>query len=179
MEKNNNEFDTLTIFVKKIKAKAIIKDYENFGWSLKYESENNQYEDIVDLTFERKHKIKNKDELQLLQVYMEDKLNELGKLEKNKNPKTTALGLFFGVVGLILLVFGSLFAFNIIINIALTPSIIMMCIGSIFLVSTFIFIPKLNKKELDQFNLRHMQLNDELKEINNKAASIIGGNNDE
>lgn len=177
--KKNSEFDTLNIYVKKSKSNEIIDSYKTFGWQLKSESENNQYEDIVDLAFEREHKIKNKDELQLLQVYMEDKLNEMGKLEKNKNPKTTAFGLFFGVTGIALIVFGALFGFKVLLGINLGLSIGMSFIGIIFLILTIIFIPKLSKKELNYFNSRHSQLMSDVKEIKQKAASLFGGDKNE
>ena len=61
-------YDTLNLYVKKIKAEEIKERYKNFGWILFNEQENATYEDILDLTFTRPHKIENKDELQLMQV---------------------------------------------------------------------------------------------------------------
>ena len=56
---NYKDFDKLSLYVKKYKAEEIIKHYKNFNWKLVSESENKKYEDIVDLTFIRKHKIEN------------------------------------------------------------------------------------------------------------------------
>ena len=177
--KKNKDIDSLTIYAKKTKSKEIIKNYKTFGWHLKSESENNQYEDISDLTFYREHKIKNKDELQLLQVYMEDKLNEIGKIEKYKNSKSTAFGLFFGIISLALIIFGTLFGFKIIVGASIASSIIMSCIGIIFLILTLIFVPILSKKERACFNSRHTQLENELQEIINKATFLSGGSDSE
>ena len=83
MEKiDSNKFDTLNLFVKKIKRQDVVDTYTSLGWKLLTEKENDRYEDIIDLTFLRPHKIQNKDQLQLMQVYTEDNLNEIAKLEK-------------------------------------------------------------------------------------------------
>ena len=77
------------------------------------EKENKRYEDIVDLTFARPHKIKNKDELQLQQIYMEEKLNAIGKLERTKHVKTTSFGVSFGVITLAIFILGLLVAIKV------------------------------------------------------------------
>ena len=55
-------YDSLKLYVKKNKSKEIIEHYKLFGWELAEEFENKKYEDILDLTFCRAHKIENKDE---------------------------------------------------------------------------------------------------------------------
>ena len=102
---NYKEYDTLTLYVKKNKSTGIIKHYKIFGWELVEEADNNMYADLVDLTFIRSHKIKNKDELQLQQVYMEETLNKLGKLDKFKHAKSASVGLSVGTIILAFIVF--------------------------------------------------------------------------
>ena len=81
-------FDTLTIQVKTNKKDEVLKYYSALGWQLFDEKDNARFEDLFDLTFIRPHKIANKDELQLEQIHLENKLNALGKLEKYKDAKT-------------------------------------------------------------------------------------------
>ena len=74
--KKEIEYDELRLYVKKTKKDEIVNHYKVFGWNLVSINENKRYEDIVDLEFKRPHKIKEKDELQLLQVYMEENVNQ-------------------------------------------------------------------------------------------------------
>lgn len=173
--KTYNDFDTLKLFVKKDKYEEIVSNYKTFGWELAEKKENNKYEDIFDLTFERPHKIENKDELQLMQVYMEEKLNNLAKLERNKHPKTTSYGLIFGTFGLLFLLNGLLHIFNITPSIGLVGGIVMASFGLIFLISTAIVIPKLFKKENVYFETKSNQYKFEIVEICKKASSLSGG----
>ncbi len=177
--KTINSTDKLTLYVKKIKAQSVIEHYQTFGWQLVNEEENSRYEDIVDLSFERAHNISNKDELQLLQIYMENDLNSLAKLENNKHPKTTAFGLFFGVIGLALVVFAALHGFKILNDLSLWICITMASIGCVMLLLTAIFIPKLYKKETLIFEEKSKQYQNNLKNICEIAKKYLGGESHE
>lgn len=170
-----NDFDTLTLYVKKSKSKDIISNYQKFGWVLVSQTENSRYEDIEDIMLERPHFVENKDELQLLQVYMEEKLNAIGKLERNKYPKTTSFGLIFGVFGLALLILSALFAFHVLNGSNLALNIVMASVGILFLISTAIVIPKLKNKEQKHFKVTHLNLTSEINQITKKATSLSGG----
>ena len=173
------ENDSLTIYVKKSKSNEIKENYSLFGWQVVSEAENRSYEDILDITFSRPHKIKNKDELQLLQVYLEDKLNSLAKLERNKTPKTTAFGLFFGVLGIIFSIFGALFAFNLLSGLSTFCSITISCVGIVFLILTLLITPKLYKKEIISFKNKFSELENNIQNICEKANSLFRGENHE
>ena len=174
-----NDFDYLKIYVKKPKTERIINHYKTFGWTLKSQTENDRYEDILDLTFERPHKIKNKDELQLLQVYMEDKLNKLGMIEKNKAPKTTIFSLTFGVFGIALTIIGLLFCFNQLVGLNLALSIFIVVLGTIFTIIALIIIPQLHKKELIDFKQKSTLIESEINQVCDKATKLLGGNQNE
>ena len=175
MKKNNNlDYDTLTLLVKKEKQEEIIKCYQNFGWELVGNNENRKYEDIVDLIFKRPHKIKNKDELQLQQVYMEERLNEIGKLERHKHSKTTGFCLFFGVIGLAMIIYGLYLILKF--NIAQIPiSISQLSVGFVFCLATIIFAPKIYKKEKKTFHEKTIKLQEELKAIYEVVSTLTGG----
>lgn len=170
-----NNYDTLNLFVKKSKHQDVIKTYKTLGWKLIDEKENNKYGDIVDLTFLRPHTLQNKDELQLMQVYVEDNLNEIAKLERNKHSKTTGLGLFLGFITLVLLALGiylivtNISTLNLIFGITLTISSIVSCVLEL------IFLPKLFKKESLTFNSKVLQLNKQIEDIENKSTLLLGG----
>lgn len=176
--KTDIDFDTLTLYIKKARASKIIDNYKTFGWELVNEKENNQYEDILDITLKRPHKIENKDELQLMQVYLEDKLNSLAKLEKNKHPKSTSFGLIFGVFGTFLILLGALFGFKVLAGASLPISIFLSFIGIFFLLLTLIFIPKIYSKELKDYNQKHLMLEKDTKDICKKASELWGEKNE-
>lgn len=173
MMKNNDykNFDTLTLYVKRNKVEDIIEHYKVFGWELSEQSENAKYEDIVDLTFTRPHKIENKDEIQLRQVYMEEHLNELGKLERHKHAKTTAIGLCVGVLSLILLALG---VWECISN-YLTLGLVTIGLGLIILTLELIFLPKLYKREIRTYDKKKTELENQVDEICEKVKTLLGG----
>lgn len=176
---NYKDFDKLSLYVKKYKAEEIIEHYKKFKWKLVDQSENNRYEDIIDLTFIREHKIENKDELQLLQVYMEERLNNVGKLEKNKNAKSTSFGLFFGAIGTFLFIFGLMCCFQCFLLLNLFTSIVFSCIGLILIIICAIFLPKIIKKEKSDFIFNKKKVEKEIDDICNKALSLTGGDKNE
>jgi len=177
--KKYNDYDTLTLYVKKLKASEIIDSYKTFGWVLTSEVENSKYEDIVDLSFERPHKIENKDELQLMQVYMEEKLNNIGKLEIHKHSRSSAFGLFFGIIGLFLMIFGSILCFDFLLPKELILGIVLLSVGFIFGVITAICLPKIIKFENKHYEEIYAKLEDELTSICKKAEYLYGGKNHE
>ena len=74
--------DNLHLYAKKSKLNLVEECYESIRKKKTAQEENKRYDDLVDLSFERPHKIKNKDDLQLLQIHMEHHLNKLGRIER-------------------------------------------------------------------------------------------------
>ncbi len=71
--------DFISIKGKKQAAEHIIGCYGKFGWKLVEQKDDKIYGDVTHMTFMRPHFIKNKDELQLLQVRLEIAYNNMGK----------------------------------------------------------------------------------------------------
>ena len=173
------EIDTLQLFVKKGKSKDIIKSYEAFGWALVSEAENNHYEDLIDLEFSRPHKIEHKDELQLKQVYLEEKLNTIGKLEKHKHSKSTSFGLVAGLFSMALIVLSIIWFvhFQTLKDILIAG---LMATASItFIVLEIIILPKLIKRENNEFEKKHKTIIKEISEICFYAQSLLGGEHEQ
>ena len=175
MKNNLFTLDKLTMYVKKSKVDHIVQQYSAFGWDVVDQTENKKYEDIVDITFSRPHTIQNKDHLQLLQVYMEDGLNRMGKLENNKYPVTISLGLCAGVLGLLMLVLGGLFAFSILPVLGIIGGCIMAFLGLALLILGSIAIPKVFRKEVRKYQKMHAILEREIKDIVKEAKALRGG----
>lgn len=180
MQKDIFEYDELNLYAKKDKSAEIIENYKNFNWTLENEVENDKYEDLSDLTFSRPHKIKNKDELQLLQVYMEENLNLIGKLEKYKHARSQAFGLCLGglIIALLSLAVWYFVSFS---NITyyFVSACVMCSISLICIILMIIFLPKIIKKENKRYIEIHKKLEDEVSEICSKAKNLVGGGKNE
>ena len=151
-------YDNLKLYVKKNKLQEIIKYYQVFGWELVGQNENNQYEDIIDLTFTRLHKIDNKDELQLQQIYMEERLNEIGRLDKIKHAKTTSFGLCFGLIAIALMFFSIMLSIKVDILWVIIYGSVMFFAGIVLI----IFEMKLLIKMYNHENIIYKQKKEEL-----------------
>lgn len=172
-----NNYDVLNLYVKRNKLEDIIKKYEIFGWQLEKQEDNKDYEDIVEVAFIRPHKIKNKDDLQLLQVYMEERLNKVGQIERSKNAKTTSLALIFGLLGMALLVLGSLDLIFKFFNIWASGDIIFLVLGLILVFTGSFIVPKIYKKEKVDFDAKISVLELEIENICERAKFLMGGKN--
>lgn len=175
MKIDYNEYDSLSLYVKTEKRDEIIEHYKLFKWELFKEVLNSKYEDIVDLTFIRPHKIENKDELQLLQVYMEERINGISKLEKNKHSIATAFGLGFGVGGLVLISLALIFYYNLLGSLKLWLSITFGVVGFIFVVLFAVVLPWVIKKEKEKFSVNFQKQTEALSDICEKAKVLVGG----
>lgn len=171
---NYTEFDYLEILVKRGRVDQVIQNYGIFGWQIEQKDDNERYEDLVDLTFSRPHKIRNKDELQLNQVFMEENLNQYAKLEKHKHSKSISLGLGPGLIGFSAIVLAVL-GFASVLPFALWLSITLAAVGGIATALVFGFLPSIVKKEKISYNNKSKLLQEELQRILHKAQKLTGG----
>jgi len=93
-----NEFDQISLVLKKDVMELMLSYYAEFGWREYERYEDKRYIDLVHLTLVRPHRIPNKDKLQLLQVRLEFEVNSLARERRNKHSGSL-------IVGLTLLVF--------------------------------------------------------------------------
>jgi len=87
VEYDYNKFDYLHITVKDKKLDDILSCYGALGWEVVFRDEDPKYFDIMHVIFRRKIDISDKDERQLLQVYIEGALNQIGKVWVNPTVK--------------------------------------------------------------------------------------------
>lgn len=159
-----NNFDKLEIYAKKNKVDMIIKCYEAFSWTLFEKEENSRYADTYNLTFIRPHKIENKDFLQYHQIEMENNLNKIGKIEKNRHSKSTIWGLIFGLL-LIGFTFLSISLFKVRTILNYIFAIASVCLAITLLLLSIFLIPKIYKKEKKIFSKQNELLQKNLKLI--------------
>ncbi len=100
------EYDHIYVTVRRDKLKELKFCYEQFGWEEVECQEHTVYENLLDMTFRRPHKIADKDELQLLQVHLEEALNAVGKYENAPKIRTKAFASCLGVLAFLLIAIG-------------------------------------------------------------------------
>ena len=181
-KKNFKDFDYQTIVVKKDKADEILKRYECLQWKVVEAREHAQYEDLIEVEIQREHNLKNKDELQLLQIYIENDLNQIAKAERNKHSKTTALGLLFGVFLVCFLASGVtlLCLMQNLTTFIVSPILLGFALGLIVLEA--VLLPKIFKKEKIVFSEKLEKYNTQLDLACQNAMALSGddyGNNKE
>lgn len=174
-----NNYDKLVLYVKNEQSYEIIKYYEALGYELISKHENKKYSDTIDLTFVRPHKICNKDALQLLQVHLETELNKLGKCKKYKHSLSINLGLTLGFLGVLFFVFS---LNKLLMATILYKKIIFSCFGLVGLIIIFInlvIVPKIIKKEKQNFLDSSYKINKNIKKILKKIKETRGLNDKE
>ena len=179
MKNNYKDYDILTLYVKKKKLKEIIKHYQVFGWTLIEEEENKRYEDIVDLTFTRPHKIDNKDELQLQQIYMEERLNKIGKLERHKHARTTSFGLCFGLIILATIIFGLFIALKVNSIYSIVSGSMLAIAGLMAILLEVRLLKRMYVRENVMFEVSCNELEMQIDVITKRVQMLIGGEDEQ
>ena len=169
MKYNFNEFDRITVTTKTEKIEKIVNDYSLFGWKWIEKEYDLVFSNVVHLTFERPHRIENKDRLQYVQVCYEQKMNDLADLERKWNfysnilfiilfiafiSISMACGYFFYKAKFLL---GGIFAFLSLLCVCFTP-----LIGRLRV--------KENRKKNEKVNKLSQEIENALKEV-----SLISG----
>lgn len=88
--KDHENYDYIEIIVKKENVDEVVASYGKFLWQEFYRKEDRRYSDVIHVSFYRARDIKNKDRLQLLQVYYEFALNEGAEAFEKKHHKSNA-----------------------------------------------------------------------------------------
>lgn len=171
-EVDYNKYDILDIYAKEDRVETITKCYESFCWELIEKNENNKYADTIELTFIRPHIIPQKDYLQYTQIEMENTLNSIGKLDRTKYSKSTALSLFLGLLSLIFILIGS----HLIFNNLVVYGISLIIMGVIGCVITTVIAIKLHKLDDNQYKNNRQNLEHTLETICQNVKKVVNDN---
>lgn len=176
MQVDYENYDSLFVTVKLNKLDEIEKYYSALGWECVDSRDDKIYGDIIHLTLRRPHFIAQKDKLQLLQVYMEAALNDVGRLEANPRPKTlfvasicTLLLIAITVPGILLVLLAEKAALH-------TAGIVFLAAAGVQLVIGLTLFIKTFKGEGKTARLRLESARAEIAEVYNQASLITGMN---
>lgn len=142
----NEAYDELSVTVKSDRAEEITVYYSSLGWQKAEEEGSRRYFNEINLSFRRPHYVENKDDLQLLQVYLDNSLNGLSKLTVSPCPLTISLGITFGLIFSALVALGVCLAV-LVGGVWFWGGIAVACIGGLSLIAYAVLIFRLYLKE--------------------------------
>lgn len=171
----SEDLDRLYVTVKRDKLDDCLNSYRAFGWILQSSEPHRIYENLVNLSFRRPHKIINKDDLQLLQVYYETAINSIGKLEKLPRPRTVAFSLVSWFIIAALMV--ASFVFYVLSANYLYSVLGWVCLGAgvALIIPTVVFTLKLNGIEGRMVDAKLKLLNEAISLTLSKAELLKKG----
>ncbi|MBE5733521.1 MAG: hypothetical protein E7347_00545 [Clostridiales bacterium] len=169
-----HNYDKLEIAVKTDKEKELIKDYSIFGYKVIERYPDKIYSNIAHVIFSRPHKIENKDDLQHLQIYYENYVNNLSELNKNKHSKSALFTFSALVCVLIFIAIG--------VTLMLTKGLIgivlgiIVCFISIFVAGkSFLRSKKIRKEEKKIYQAKFDEITTSIKSVLDIAKQLRGG----
>ncbi len=143
-----NNYDYLDAAVKKNRINELAAHYAALGWVCVDSRDDKIYKDFKCVVMRRPHCVAHKDELQLLQVYLESAWNRIGRAEANPCPKTLAAGLVFGVISLTAMVLGLLCGLSVLHFINSFWGYILFGAGAVLAVINAVICAKAYRREL-------------------------------
>ncbi len=126
--------DHLSVSVKYGLSEEIKSAYRVFGWQLEEERKDKRYSNFMHMKFVRDHKIEGKDRLQLLQVRFDLAINFVGKAGSRMCRRALCTGVILGLLGVALILFGSLFLFYLTTNLSMAFGVTLISSGVVFLI---------------------------------------------
>ncbi len=175
-ELDYNEYDSISLVLKENESERMLAYYRAFGWEVYERREDKRYFDILHIKLKRRHKIPNKDRLQLLQVKMEATVNSFAISRKNKHSPSLITALTVGVISLALVALGIwLLTMNLLIAMAVA-SITLGTVTPLFLIGV---VKKMVEKENERFTVKFKEMTSEISRIISLAKKLYGGDNGE
>lgn len=166
-------YDYLNVTVRRDKARELVLYYRTFGWEKTAVAIHGVTENLLDMSFRRPHKIENKDELQLLQVYLETALNTVGRLERIPRPRTLAFNLALSLLNAALIVAGLCLALVYDATSCIVTGWILVGLGCAFIVLVVYWTSKLYHIEGLAVRARLKAANTEIEKICAEAERVM------
>ncbi len=183
LKRDYNNFDYLDATVKLNSLEELKAHYAVLGWECVYFDCGKSVKKTVRAVFRRPHNIKNKDELQLLQVYMEYAWNRIDGASLNPCPKTVAAGLTFGAISLAAVIVGVCAVLSVIAAIPLIWGYVLLGAGGLTAAAGTAICAKYCAKERAETQKAAESAAREISEVYYRAEALIkdcadGGENE-
>jgi hypothetical protein len=170
MELDYNEYDSLSILIKKKESSAILSYYKSFGWEEYERRDDKRYFDILHIKLKRRHKIPNKDRLQFLQVEMENVLNTFSVFRKKRHLRSFISSLFFAFFAISLV---SLGVFLIFLKLAVAFAVSLVAFGIVSAIFAFPIVKKISVSENKRYILKFKETASSISRIIFQAERLL------
>lgn len=171
-----HEYDTISIALKKEALDKMLEYYGAFGWQVYERNEDAKYFDIAHVRLVRKHKIKNKDALQYLQVRMEAVVNRFAAVRKNRHARSVSFGLTLSLAALGLIAGGFMLAAlkggALFVSLGVASCFAGLSIGAL----TVPVVRKTVRHEKTRFSSKFKEMGSEIVRIIGSAKKLYGEN---
>ncbi len=161
----DKNYDYLTILVKREKLEEVENRYKFFSWEILKEDKHERFGNIVVVEMRRIHKIKNKDNLQYLQVQMEFLINREEMYKRNKHKRSALFGLIFGILCAFIFACGLVTLLNHISTVEVVFGIIFVVIGLFLNILLLFLIFKMSREEDRLFEENSIKISKQLDEV--------------
>lgn len=180
MEKRDyKNYDYLCVTVKREALAYLESFYLALGYETIEEEEHRIYFNEINVTFRRPHKVKNKDRLQLLQIYIESLVNDFGKYSSRRRPHALAFGISTCFLSAALVALGLALAFAFGIDTASMRfiwGISAACSGAALFTVFYFLALHISRREGEYRKLRSGEIMSELNEIIKRAKPLLAAN---
>lgn len=169
---DNITYDYKTVDATQKNAIEVIDCYEALGWEL---ANKNEGFTSVSLTFKRGRKIKNKDQLNRMQMKLDDHINGIGVLEKRKTLKASTIAIILGVIGA--LVFGGGMSICLTLPFSnlisyITGSVLALA-GALIAFPAYFIFKKINVKDTMKLDVQIDKKRDEISQLCEDAQRLL------
>ncbi len=169
-----NNYDRLKISVKRYKQAEVEEYYKAFGFRKVSEQRDWLFRKNVFLTLERPHVINRKDELQILQIYVENSLNNIAWLENVKSFRLRCIDFLFAVYSIVAFCGAGMLIWRHTSSKDLLTGGIMLGVGAILCLFSAIFGTREQKREKTMYQERIRQEQQNIDVIYKRAKQITG-----
>lgn len=177
--RNYREYDYISLILRRDVADTVISAYGAFLWKEVSRARDKQDGSALHVTLKRKHFIKNKDRLQLLQVYFESLLNDRSLSEDKKYFKSqiltyTSVAVCAGAVAI-----GGVTAYYIRTAIAVIGGCLFASTGIAAMAAVIPLILRMRKKERAAYDEKFKKTGEGIEEILAEAKALTEGEDEE
>lgn len=168
------ENDSISIMVDVSSLEEIKYYYSLFGWKLKDQKRDKVFHRTYHLEFKRSHFIEDKDKLQKYEVEFESNVKDLNRLKVRKNLKSSSMASGGYLLGFAFLIAGILFLTMYSQVLSIYWSIMLIVLGSLFIISITPFFLVTRSKENKCFDEEFARLSNERSRIFDKTLKLRG-----
>ncbi len=167
-------YDYISLTAKVKTADEVVDAYNDFGWEEIDRFADKRYIDVLHLSFRRSRNVKNKDEMQYLQVCYERLINKRTEYEYKRHDRSNIVLSLLMVLCIGLAFVGAVAVYNARSYFTLVWAWCAIGIGFLGITPSLFLVKKMRKKEKLKFKERKQEIDEQIEKTLAKAIKIAG-----